>query len=141
MSKAPVSTLAVGMTAEKEIVVEDAHTAAKYGSGLAPVLSTPHVVAMFECAAKDLIEAHVETPLRSSVGASVSVKHIAPTPVGMKARFKVTVSLVEGRKVRFTGEAYDDVEKFAECEHERFIIDNERFMAKVAEKTAKVHAK
>jgi len=128
----------VGETHEQRLVVTEEHTAAKFGSGLAPVLSTPQVVGMFECTCKELVERHLAQG-QSTVGSAVSVKHMAPTPVGMGVCFKVEVTAVDGRRVRFRGEAFDDVEKIAELvEHERFVIDYDRFMGRVASKAAKI---
>ena len=81
-------TLKPGLTFEVDQVVLESHTAAQYGSGLAPVLSTPHLVALFENACARLVEPHLEKG-KSTVGSLVSVKHLAPTPVGMKVNVKV----------------------------------------------------
>lgn len=134
------TTLKVGDTRETTITVTDKDTAAQYGSGLAPVLSTPHVAGVFETLSKELLDAHVAAG-QSSVGSAITVNHLAPTPVGMRVTFRVTVHAVEGRKVVFVGEAEDECERVATCEHTRFVIDYARFMARVEGKTAKAAAK
>ena len=131
------TTLKVGDTREKTVTVTEKDTAAQYGSGLAPVVSTPFVAAMFECAAKELLDSHLGEG-QSSVGSQITVNHSAPTPVGMKVTFRVTVAAVEGRKVVFAGEAEDECEKVATCDHTRFVIDYARFMARVEGKAAKI---
>lgn len=133
------TTLKVGDKRETTITVTDKDTAAQYGSGLAPVLSTPHVAGVFETVCKELLDAHVGAG-QSSVGAAITVHHNAPTPVGMRVTFRVTVQAVEGRKVVFVGEAEDECEAVATCEHTRYVIDYARFMARVEGKTAKVAA-
>ena len=127
----------VGEKREITICVTEKDTAAQYGSGLAPVLSTPHVAGVFETACKELLDSHLKEG-QSSVGASITVNHNAPTPIGMKVTFRVTVKSVEGRKVVFEGEAEDECEKVATCEHTRFVIDYARFMSRVEGKKAKV---
>lgn len=127
----------VGQKNEMNITVTEADTAAKYGSGLAPVLSTPHVVGVFESACKCLIDAHL-TEGQSTVGGMISVKHIAPTPVGMKVNFKVEIVSVNKKKIVFKGEAFDECEKIAECDHVRFIIDYNQFMENVNKKAEKI---
>ncbi|KAH3764606.1 thioesterase family protein [Pelomyxa schiedti] len=132
------SGLVVGLKREAPaFVVQTEHTAAKYSSGLAPVLATPHLVAMFECCGKDLMDPFLE-PGRSSVGSFITVKHTAPTPVGMKVTISMELVAVDGPRLKFKGIARDEVEVIGECEHERFIINWERFMAKVAAKQAKI---
>ena len=127
----------VGLKNEAVITVTEADTAAKYGSGLAPVLSTPYVVGVFESTCKCLIDAHLAEG-QSTVGGMISVKHIAPTPVGMKVTFKVEIASVNKKKIVFKGEAFDECEKVAECEHVRFIIDYKQFMENVNKKAEKI---
>lgn len=123
-----------GLIGEISLVVEDAHTAAQYGSGLAPVFSTPHMVALVESAAKVAVEPYLAEG-QSTVGTLVNVRHLAATPVGMTVRARAELLEVDRRRLRYRVEAWDDVEKIAEGEHERFIIDYDRFMQKVNEKT------
>jgi predicted thioesterase len=72
-----------------------------------------------------------------SVGISMNLKHIAATPLGMEVRVKTRISAVEGRKLTFVLEAFDAVEKIGEATHERFIIQAEKFNARVADKAGK----
>ena len=85
---------------------------------------------------------HLNTAQQSTVGSAVSVRHLAPTPVGMRVRFHVEVAEVDGRRLRFTGDAHDaSGEKVAVLvDHERFVVDSARFMARVAAKAAKYAA-
>jgi fluoroacetyl-CoA thioesterase len=71
------------------------------------------------------------------VGISMHLKHVAATPLGMEVRVKARVSAVEGRKLTFVLEAFDAVEKIGEATHERFIIQAEKFNARVADKAGK----
>ena len=43
-----------------------------------------------------------------TVGISLSVRHVAATPVGMKVWCKSCLTQVEGRKLTFHVEAYDE---------------------------------
>ncbi len=126
-------TLEAGLKGELVLVVAEEHTAAAYGSGLVPVLSTPHLVALLESAAKEAVQPYLEVG-QSTVGTLVNVRHLAATPVGMQVRACAEVVAVDGRRLRFRVEAWDEREKIAEGEHERFVIDWERFMARVAQK-------
>jgi len=50
----------VGDTFEKEIIVEEKHTAKYIGSGGLEVFSTPSLVALMELAAKDFIDTKLD---------------------------------------------------------------------------------
>jgi predicted thioesterase len=81
----------------------------------------------------ELINEHLN-PGEQSVGVSMNLKHTAATPLGMTIRVRTEVTAVEGRKLTFKLEAFDDVEKIGEATHERFIIVADKFNARVAEK-------
>ncbi|HOT91262.1 MAG TPA: thioesterase family protein [Anaerolineae bacterium] len=124
-----------GLTNEITHIVAESDTAAVYGSGLAPVLSTPHLVALMENAAQTALTPYLE-PGQSSVGTYIGIRHLAATPVGMTIRVRAEVTEMAMPRVCFRVEAWDAVEKIGEGQHERFIIDTARFMARVARKQA-----
>ena len=117
-----------GLVGELEIIVSEKDTAAAIGEqfGLPAVLSTPQIVNLMETAAYTAMAPFLKEG-QSSVGASINIKHLAATPIGMKVRFRAEVTAVEGRRLTFKVEAWDEVEKVAEGEHGRFIIDIKRF--------------
>lgn len=115
-------------------VVQQSDTASAIGgSTLPPVLSTPHLVSLLETTAHQAIQPFLEAG-QSSVGSSISIQHLAATPVGMQIRIRIEMLSVDGRKLRFNVEAWDEIEKIAEGEHERFIIDSARFSERVEKK-------
>ncbi len=122
-----------GLHTEIEHVVTEQETAASYGSGLVPVLSTPHLIALMESAARAVVAPYLAEG-QTTVGTHVNMRHLAATPVGMKVRIKATLTEAKGRRLHFSVEAFDEVERIGEAEHERFIIDTERFMRRVREK-------
>jgi predicted thioesterase len=61
------------------------------------------------------------------VGISMNLTHTAPTPLGMEVRAVTEVTKVEGRKITFKVEGFDEKEKVGEAVHERFIINAEKF--------------
>ena len=129
-----ISTLAPGMSAEISLPVTRELTADTLGNRGVLVYATPHVVALLESAASVVLTPHLP-PGGGSVGTMVEMKHLAATPVGMTVRAKATVIETDGKRVLFTVEAWDEVEKIAEGRHERFIVGNlarflERAMAK-----------
>jgi fluoroacetyl-CoA thioesterase len=126
-------TLEPGLVAEIAHVVAESDTAATYGSGLVPVLSTPHLIALMEAVSQAAIEPHLAQG-ESAVGIHVDMKHLAATPVGMEVRVRSELMEVNGRRLRFHVEAWDEVERVGEADHQRFVIDMARFMSRVAEK-------
>ncbi|MEJ5202501.1 MAG: hotdog domain-containing protein, partial [Anaerolineales bacterium] len=76
---------------------------------------------------------------QTTVGALVNVRHLAATPIGMKIRTRAELLEVEGRRLRFRVEAWDEVEKIAEGEHERFIIDEQRFKERLEQKRQSIN--
>jgi fluoroacetyl-CoA thioesterase len=104
------------------------------------VLATGYMVGMMELACVNGIMPFVDGPREQSLGTMVSFQHLAPTPPGMTLTIKGEVIEVEGRRVRFRVEAWDDVERICEGIHERCVIDPARFEAKLAQKMAKAAA-
>lgn len=99
------------------------------------VLSTPSMISEMEETCRLLLkEYYLNDKEWDSVGTIVNIKHLAATPVGSKIKLNATVDSVDGRKVTFNVDAYDDFEKIGEGKHERFIINIPRFRSKFEEK-------
>jgi len=75
-------------------------------------------------------------PGKATVGAFIGVKHLAPTPLGMRVRIRAELVKVEGRTLSFIVQAWDEAEKVGEAEHTRVVIDLERFRARLDSKKA-----
>ena len=69
-----------------------------------------------------------------TLGTRIDLKHLVATPIGMMVKVTATVKEIDGRKLVFGVEAYDEKEKISECTHERFIVNKDRFLVKVVEK-------
>ena len=70
----------------------------------------------------------------TTVGSSVSVSHLAPTPPGMAVSARSRLIALEGGRLVFEVEARDEVERIGQGRHERFGVPRERFLMKAAEK-------
>lgn len=125
--------LAPGLVGEVEIVVQPPDTADAMGNKGVHVLATPRLVALLEDAAIAAVQAHLP-PGAGTVGTRLDVKHLAATPVGMRVRARAVLREVDGRRLVYDVEAHDDLEKVAEGTHERFQINQARFLERVAEK-------
>jgi fluoroacetyl-CoA thioesterase len=126
-----------GLVGELTHTVTEADTAAAYGSGLVPVLSTPHLIALMESAAQAAIAPYLDEA-STAVGTRVDMGHLAATPVGMRVRVRAELLEVDRRRLRFHVEAWDEIEKVGEADHERFIVDRARFLTRVEEKVDKL---
>lgn len=123
-----------GLTNELTLIVQVADTARHSGGEtLPPVLSTPRLIGMLERTSHLAVLPYLDAG-QTTVGTWVNVKHLAATPVGLEVRFHSELIEVDRRRLRFKVEAWDAVEKIAEGEHERFIIDIGRFNQRLEEK-------
>jgi len=122
-----------GLSNETTRLVEERHLASAWGSGLAPVLATPALVAFCEECARLAVDPLLPAG-QQTVGTRIDIRHLAATPPGMQVTVRAELVEVDGRRLRFRVEAWDAVEKIGEAEHERFIIDAARFQQRVAEK-------
>ncbi len=131
-----MAELVPGLVGETDEIVTEASTAARYASGLVAAFATPAMVGLMEGAAffatKDQLG-----PGQTSVGIEVNITHLAATPVGMRVRARAELTRVEGRRLFFNVEAWDEVEKIGEGTHTRMIVDEARFNGKFEEKRAK----
>ncbi len=132
-----MENLQPGLIGESSQVVTDQLTAALYGSGLVPAFATPAMVALMENASVAAIQKHLGAG-QTSVGVEVNVKHLAATPVGMRVRARSEVTAVDGRRVSFKVEAWDEREKIGEGTHQRVIVDDARFKERMAQKRSNV---
>jgi len=126
-----------GMSRELTIVSTQDDSARRFYPHLPDVFATPCLGGLMERVSAELINEHLN-PGEQSVGVSMNLKHTAATPLGMKVRVRTEVIAVEGRKLTFKLEAFDEVEKIGEATHERFIIVADKFNARVAEKAKTV---
>ena len=122
-----------GMSRELKVVTTQDDSARRFYPNLPDVFGTPCLGGLMERVSAELINEHLD-PGEQSVGISMNLKHSAATPIGMTVRVRTEVTAVEGRKLTFRLEAFDEVEKIGEATHERFIIVADKFNAKVAQK-------
>jgi fluoroacetyl-CoA thioesterase len=102
------------------------------------VLATGYLVGMMELACVHGMLPFLDWPREQSLGTMVSFEHLAPTPPGMVLRIEGEVTAVEGQRVRFTVQAWDEHEKVCVGTHERCVIDAARFEARMVRKRARV---
>ncbi len=116
-----------GMIGEVEKVVTDNDTAAAFGSGEVLVFATPMMIGIMENAALKAVDSHLPKDF-ATVGIHLDVKHTAATPVGMQVKAKAELVKIEGKKLKFKVEAFDEKEKIGEGFHSRYIINAPQFI-------------
>jgi predicted thioesterase len=122
-----------GLEAQKTELVTGKNTAATYGSGGIAVYATPAMIGLMEGAAFSAAEPLLPDGW-STVGTEINVKHLAATPLGMDVTAKAELLSIDGRALLFKVEACDEAGKIGEGTHSRFIIEIEKFLAKVKSK-------
>lgn len=117
----------LGMKAKLEKTVEEKDTAREFGSGAALVFATPMMIGLMEGAAMNAVKDYLPEGF-STVGTSVNIKHISATPVGKKVWAEAEIVEIDRKRLVFKVEAFDEDKKIGEGTHERFIIDEAKFM-------------
>lgn len=119
--------------------VTDDMCAKRIGTAGAKILSTPNMLSLMEACALELAKEYLEEG-ETTVGAEAHIRHLAPTPVGMKitATAEVTGVSANGKMITFKVSASDEEGLIGEGTHTRAVIDNARFLQKCNDKLAKV---
>jgi predicted thioesterase len=123
----------IGLSAETVIMVGPENRISFHDARMPAVLATPWLIANLESAARDALGACLEENERS-VGITVNVEHLAPTPEGFSVTCRARVIHVAGPVVTFQVEAHDGTELIARGIHKRRVIDVDRFARRVERK-------
>lgn len=119
-----------GLTGTAETVVRETNTALAMGSGSLHVFATPGMIALMEQAACNAVAACLDEE-STSVGTLVNITHDAATGMGKAVTATATLTAVKGRKLVFEITAADEDKQIGKGTHERFIVNKEKFMAKL----------
>lgn len=128
--------LTVGISNEITRDVTNENTAASLGSGLLDVFATPAMVALMEETCMKSVQDELDEGC-GTVGTGLTIHHVSATPVGMKVYCVSKLVEVDGRKLVFDVQAFDEAGLIGQGTHERFIIDSEKFFAKAKKKLEK----
>ena len=126
-------SVTVGLKGRAETVVNESNTAQAACSGALPVFGTPFMCALMEEAAWKSIAPHLE-PGQSTVGTRLNVSHDSATPVGMRVWAESEITQVDGKRLVLNVAAFDERGPIGQGVRGRFIITDERFLAKTAKK-------
>jgi fluoroacetyl-CoA thioesterase len=122
-----------GLIGKSEMIVRKEDLVSQLGLTDIEVLSTPKLIQLLEAAAIEAIQHHIP-PGQISLGTQMRIKHLSPTPPGMKVKAHALLKEVNKNRLLFWVNAYDEKDKVAEGEHERVLVSQERFSQKVERK-------
>ena len=125
-----MTQLYTGLTGHAETIVNEENTALTMGSGSLPVFATPAMTALMEQAAWQSIQPFLE-PGQGSVGTRLEVSHLAATALGKTVRAESELIQIDRRRLVFAVRAYCGDTLIGEGRHERFVVDEARFLAKL----------
>jgi predicted thioesterase len=125
-----METLKTGMKHVQEWVVEEKYTTKR---GDYRVFSTPSMTQLVESTANQLAAPHLK-PGQGQVGTLVTIRHLGPTPMGKTVRAEAELVAIDRRRLSFKVKVYDDAEQVGEAEHERFVIDLDKYFEKLKKK-------
>jgi fluoroacetyl-CoA thioesterase len=129
-----------GLTGQAIIKVTDENTAIKFGSGSVTVFATPAMVGLMEKAAINAVDKLLSCG-HATVGTHLDIKHLAATPLNMIVMAKAELIEINGNKLIFKVEAFDEAEKIGEGFHTRYIIELEKFLDRTNKKSEAIKNK
>jgi fluoroacetyl-CoA thioesterase len=118
-----------------EHLVTEELSARVMGSGTLRVFATPAMIALIEETCWRSIADQLEDG-QGTVGTLLNISHVAPTPLGMKVRCESELKEVDGRRLVFEVNVYDECGLIGKGTHERFIITEDKFQKKADAKKA-----
>ncbi|MGH6629400.1 MAG: thioesterase family protein [Burkholderiales bacterium] len=129
-------SLAAGLAFAKRILVDEERCISFMGPENM-VYATPRMVSDVEFACRDFLLQHLDAG-EDSVGAQVSIDHLAATPPGMEVTIEARISEVDRRKVVFQFSVKDPIEEVGRGIHTRFVVDTAKSRERIAAKRAKL---
>ncbi|MDA1279999.1 MAG: thioesterase [Chloroflexi bacterium] len=99
------SSITVGLSASRVLIVEGSSIYSPTGKQEHSVLSSPAMIMEMELACVDAVGGHL-SPGEASVGFHVDVKHLAPAAAGKQVDTTATLIEIAGKKLKFQVETY-----------------------------------
>jgi len=100
------------------------------------VYATPMMVSDVEYACRDFLLQHLD-PGEDSVGAHVSIDHLAATPLGLSVSVEIKIVEIDRRRVTFEFSVKDPIEEVGRGKHVRFVVDTAKTRERLAAKRAR----
>ncbi len=133
------SSLRPGLATEKKITVDEDRCIGFMGrEGM--VYATPRMVSDVEYTCRDFLLEHLD-PGEDSVGAHVSIDHLAATPLGLSVFIEIEIVEIDRRRVTFEFSVRDPIEECGRGKHVRFVVDTAKTRERLAAKRVKAGLK
>jgi predicted thioesterase len=129
------ASLRPGLETAKTVAVDEARCIGFMGKD-GMVYATPRMVSDVEYTCRDFLLEHLDAG-EDSVGAHVSIDHLAATPLGLSVSISVKVAELDRRKVTFEFSVRDPIEQVGRGKHVRFVVDTAKTRERLAAKRAK----
>ena len=112
-------------------------TGRAFGSAveMPPVFATTQMIGLMEWTCVAALQPYL-APNQRTVGTKVDMAHLAATPIGMTVTAEVELIEIDRRRLRFKVSCRDEADLIGEGFHERAVVDHDRFMHRLARKTA-----
>ena len=104
-----------------------------FAQEMPPVFATANMIALVEWTCVAALAPYL-APGQKSVGTRVEISHLAATPIGMQVTAEIELVEIDGCRLRFAARCRDEAELIGEGFHERMLVDDQRFMARLAGK-------
>jgi len=132
-------SLTVGLATKRELVIDEGRCIGFMGKeGM--VYATPRMVSDVEYTCRDYLLEHLD-PGEDSVGAHVSIDHLAATPLGLKVMVEAKIVEIDRRRVTFEFTVTDPIEPCGRGRHVRFVVETAKSRERLAAKRAKAGLK
>src|SRR5258705_13662386 len=125
-----MDTLKVGMKHTEVWEITEDRTTQR---GTYKVFATWSMTRLVEMAASNLVGPHLK-PGQGQVGVSITVRHMGPTPIGKTVRAEAELVAIDRRRLSFKVKVFEDAEQVGESEHDRFVVDLDKYFAKLKTK-------
>jgi len=122
-----------GIAGEGRMKVTEEDTAASWGSGALPVLATPAMILLIERTASECLRPMLREG-ESTVGTHLDIRHTAASAVGSEVSCRVELVETDRSRMIFDVRVWDRAGEVGSGKHERFLVKNEKFMARAAER-------
>ncbi|MFT0899679.1 thioesterase family protein [Candidatus Methanoprimaticola sp. MG2] len=125
--------LSIGIKGSRKVMVDDSNTAEALGSGTLPVFATPAMIALIEATASRSVAPELDDG-NSTVGTHLDIAHSAASPIGMEVTCETELVEVDRRRLVFRVSVCDAKGEVGSGMHERFVVDDVKFMSKATAK-------
>jgi predicted thioesterase len=99
------------------------------------VYSTPMMVSDVEYSCRDFLLEHLDAG-EDTVGAHVTIDHLAPTPLGLTVKIELSVVDVDRRKIVIAF-SVKDIEEVGRGTHVRYVVESAKTHERLAAKRAR----